>query len=329
MPPTSGWPNPERGQGKSNKYIKNSLVFIGDKRISCLERFDTETASSSKRENITRRNNLYFEKIIEDFDLDQIAASGQCFRMNPKEDGSYTLIAGDKYLTLKQTDNTVRFDCCEEDWEYTWRSFFDMDTDYALIKQTIDPDDTYLQSAVKIGGGIRILRQDLWEMIITFIISQQNHIPRIKRCVETICSRYGEQKTSCDGTTYYAFPTAEALALATEEDLRACGLGYRARYIHETACMVQDGKIDLQRLPKLSYEKAKVELLKLCGVGIKVAECICLFALHHIDAFPIDTHIKDMLEENYPEGFPFERYEGFAGVLQQYGFYYELHGKKS
>ena len=280
---------------------------------------------------------MYIEKRIEDFDLDQIAASGQCFRMNRREDGGYTLIAGDKYLTLRQDKNMVRFYCGEEEWGSVWRYFFDLDTDYAQIKKTIDPEDAYLQAAIRIGGGVRILRQDLWEMIVTFIISQQNNIPRIKRIVETICQKYGEKRFYfCDGVdrdvektiAYYSFPTAEALASATEGELRACGLGYRARYIRETARIVRDREIDLKQVEKLPYEKAKAELLKLCGVGIKVAECICLFALHHVDAFPIDTHIKDMLEENYPEGFPFERYQGFAGILQQYGFYYELHGKK-
>ena len=162
---------------------------------------------------------------------------------------------------------------------------------------------------------------------MTFIISQQNNIPRIQKCVDALCGEFGSEAENFHGNTYRLFPGPETVASATEERLREMGLGYRAPYIVKTARMVCEKEVDLDRLPALGYEEAKAELLKLCGVGTKVADCICLFALHHIEAFPIDTHIKAMLKR-YPEGFPFERYQGFAGVLQQYAFYYELHGQK-
>lgn len=267
---------------------------------------------------------MFIEIPVSDFDLEQIAASGQCFRMLPCEDGSYRLIARGHLLTLRQQENTLFASCTMEEWQKIWADYFDLGTDYGAIKEAIDPEDAYLQAAVRVGGGIRILRQELWETIIAFIISQQNHIPRIRKCVDTICRQYGELIVDSCGEEYYCFPTPEALAAVTEKELRACGLGYRAPYIRKTAQMVCDGLVDLDSLTELSYEAARTELLKLCGVGIKVAECICLFALHHIDAFPVDTHIRDMLEQNYPEGFPFERYAGFAGIIQQYGFFYEL-----
>ncbi len=178
------------------------------------------------------------------------------------------------------------------------------------------------------SAGIRILRQDLWETLITFIISQQNHIPRIKKCVETLCERYGEKYVSRERVSYFAFPSAQRLAQCSEQELFQAGLGYRARYIQKTAQAVASGEIDLQEISRMPYEEAKKTLLQCSGVGKKVADCICLYALHHMDAFPIDTHIQQMLTTHYPGGFPFERYKGYSGVLQQYGFFYELHQKE-
>ncbi len=165
-------------------------------------------------------------------------------------------------------------------------------------------------------------------MIITFIISQRNNIPRIKKCVQEICEKFGEQKNSSNGTLYYAFPSIQSLAEASVEELMACHLGYRSKYISKTAKSIADGRFVLEDLYDLDYESAKSKLMELCGVGIKVSECISLFALHHIEAFPIDTHIQQVLDEHYSEqGFPFEAYPRCAGVMQQYIFYYELFGK--
>jgi len=266
-------------------------------------------------------------KELQDFSLDQISRSGQCFRMRPLDGGGYSLIAYGKYLEVFQKGNQVSFSCEEEEFEEVWRSYFDLDTDYGRIKRAVDPEDAYLQAAVKLGGGIRILRQELWETIVTFIISQQNNIPRIKKCVDTICREFGEKSCDFMGRTYNMFPTPQALLEVSEETLRSCGLGYRAPYIRKTAQAACSSVVNLNGFYELDYETARAELMKFSGVGKKVAECICLFALHHIDAFPIDTHIQDMLKR-YPQGFPFERYQGFAGILQQYAFYYELFGGK-
>lgn len=188
----------------------------------------------------------------------------------------------------------------------------------------IDSSDRYLRQAADYGYGIRILRQDLWEMIVTFIISQQNNIRRIRRCIETICEAYGSRCTAPDGTVYYGFPTPAQLSRATEEELRALNLGYRSRYLVRTARMIQEGEVSLKDLSELPVLEAKEKLLTLCGVGQKVADCICLFALHDLKAFPVDTHIRQVLKEHYPEGFPFEKYPDTAGILQQYIFYYDL-----
>lgn len=260
------------------------------------------------------------------FSVPQICMSGQCFRMEACDDNKYCLVAAGKYLEITQNGDNVSFDCTQEDYDNIWKTYFDMETDYAEIIARIDADDTYLLSAAKYGNGIRILKQDLWEMIISFIISQQNNIKRIRKCIRLLCEKYGEQKISANGVAYFDFPVPESLASAKIEDLYACNLGYRSRYIYETANSILHGDIDLNDLWQMDYRTAKEELLKLCGVGTKVADCICLFALHKTNAFPKDTHINKVLAAKYPDGFPFEKYGANSGILQQYIFYYDLNG---
>lgn len=256
------------------------------------------------------------------FSISQICGSGQCFRMKPLENGCYQVIAHNRMLELRQDGEDVTFYCGQQDFEEIWKPYFDLEADYGRFISSINPEDAYLIRAAQFGSGIRILKQDLWEMIITFIISQQNHIKRIRRCIDIICEKYGAPRAG-----FYDFPTPEALAAATEEDLRACGLGYRSKYLAGAARSVVDGKVCLGQLGKMGYEDAKKELLKLPGIGGKVADCVCLFALHHLDAFPVDTHIRQVLDNWYPEGFPTDLYAGYLGVLQQYIFYYDLMGE--
>ncbi len=264
------------------------------------------------------------ELSLVDFDLEQIAQSGQCFRFLKKEGRKYSLIAGSRYIELEQTGDKVSFGCEPEEFESFWRGFFDLDADYGKYKSAVDTEDTYLQSALKITGGLRILRQELWETIVSFIISQRNNIPRIMKCVENLCLLLGETCYTKEGQEYHAFPGPERLAASEIDELAPAKLGYRAGYIIKTARQVVNGDIELEPMKRMSYMEAKEQLLRLTGVGIKVAECVCLFGLHHIESFPIDTHIRQMLDLNYPDGFPMDRYKGFAGVIQQYAFLYEL-----
>lgn len=264
------------------------------------------------------------ERSTPDFDLDQIARSGQCFRFRPLGERHYALVAGGRYLEVSQQGQTVRFDCPEEEFEAVWRPYFDLDADYGRYKSAVAKRDKYLQSAVAAAGGLRILRQELWETIVCFIISQQNNIARITKCVENLCLLFGETCYNKSKQVYNAFPSAERLAACTADELAPIRLGYRAKYILAAARQVASGEVDLDAVRRMDYAHAKAELMRLTGVGVKVAECICLFALHHIDAFPIDTHIRQMLDAHYPKGFPLRRYRGFAGLMQQYAFYYEL-----
>lgn len=261
---------------------------------------------------------------IPDFDLGQIARSGQCFRFREMGGGRYSLVAQGRYLELEQQGQTVCFGCDEAAFEAIWRPYFDLDADYGRYKSAVAKRDAYLQSAVQAGAGLRILRQELWETVVCFIISQQNNISRITKCVDVLCALFGEPHRRADGGMYHAFPTAERLAACTADDLAPVRLGYRAKYIAAAARQAASGEVDLGAVKRMEYEQAKTELMRLTGVGVKVAECICLFSLHHIDAFPVDTHIRQMLDAHYPKGFPMKRYKGFAGVMQQYAFFYEL-----
>lgn len=257
------------------------------------------------------------------FSAEQICGSGQCFRMKKTGPGKYSVTAYGKYLMLEQQGDEITFYCTEEEFQKLWEPYFDLNTEYGRFARA-GTQDSYLEGAVSFGRGIRILRQDVWEVLISFIISQQNNIKRITKCIETICERYGEQKSAYDGIVYHAFPTPGALAAAGEEELRSCGLGYRSRYLAKTSAAVAGGDVDLEGLKQLEYPRAKAELMSLSGVGNKVADCICLYGLHHLDAFPVDTHIRQVLDEHYPSGFRYENFPGYAGIIQQYLFYYDL-----
>lgn len=250
---------------------------------------------------------------IEDMDLRQIADSGQVFRM-AEENSVFRIWKGKNTVLVSQKGKEFIFYCSKEVFCSIWKDYFDLDTDYSFFKKKADEEDEYLKKAIRLGSGIRILRQDLWEMIVTFIISQNNNIPRIRASIEKICST----------TVDKGFPDPEELAKIPMETLRKFGLGYRDEYVHEIAKSVLSGEIDLEALKGMDYEEAVAYLMRRKGIGKKVADCIAVFGLHHLDAFPIDTHVKRILREHYPEGFPFEKYRGFAAVMQQYMFYYEI-----
>ncbi|WMJ88114.1 DNA-3-methyladenine glycosylase family protein [Anaerocolumna sp. MB42-C2] len=260
------------------------------------------------------------------FNLKHIADSGQCFRMNPVEDAKYSLIAYDKYIELTQVkDNCIELSCSEEDYNQIWKHYFDLDFNYEQIVTGLsEGQDDFLKNAAKFGNGLRILKQDIYETLISFIISQRKNIPAIKNCIEILCVKYGKRKISreCGGKEYYTFPSPESLANASAQDLKITGLGYRDRYILKTSQSVLKGDIDLKALRQLSFEETLKQLQTLSGVGIKVANCVALYGLHHIEAFPIDVWIARILKDIYNDQFNLEPYNGFAGIVQQYMFYY-------
>ena len=285
-------------------------------------------------------------KALKNFNIRQIADSGQCFRMVPcdpnRSQTAYRVISGRHFLIIEQHGDEVTFHCPNDEFAF-WEHYFDLETDYDAYIRAIDPMDDYLSKAAAFGNGIRILNQDLWEMIITFIISQQKTIPAIRALVEALSEKYGTRYKIPPTVSgyYYAFPSPEELNRASLDDLLALKLGYRAKYIKRTCEYVCSGKLDLDRLMKLNYADSMEILLSCYGIGVKVANCICLFGLHHIGAFPVDTWIKKILLREYapkshctghvPETRlcealieeNFSKYPGFAGVLQQYIFFYE------
>ena len=262
--------------------------------------------------------------IIQNSDLDirKIAESGQCFRLNPDRDGGYTLVAKDRVLRLMmEANDCCKLDCTQTEFDSTWRDYFDLATDYAAIRAKVDPDDAFLQRACAFGRGIRMLRQDPWEMLVSFIISQRKNIPTIKYCIEEISTRNGEPMEHA-GETFYTFPSPEKLAALDEAHFLACSLGYRAKYVLCCARMIASGALDLANIALLDDEALFSALLTVPGVGEKVANCVMLFGYHRLSRFPRDVWINRIEACEYGGAFPTGRYLEIAGVLQQYIFYY-------
>jgi N-glycosylase/DNA lyase len=248
--------------------------------------------------------------------------------MNPVSKDKHSLIAFDRYIELEQVeDNLIDISSSKKDYDTIWKNYFDLDYDYGMVvDRLIEGSDKFLKEAATYGSGIRILRQDPFEMLISFIISQNKNIPSIKTCIERICETYGTcREDNISGVIYYTFPDPNILADAKSEDLRGLKLGYRDEYIIGAARAVVSGDIDLEALEVCSHDEA-VETLKIIrGIGDKVANCISLFGLHHIEAFPIDVWMKRVLSEYYQDSFDPGQYRGYAGIIQQYMFYYIRH----
>ena len=279
---------------------------------------------------------------VNNLDLAQIADSGQCFRWNRAGDGSYDVIAFDRYLNIKQDGNRFTLSCDEQEWKDLWSSYLDIGTDYEGIGRSIElSGDEYLKKAYAYGSGIRILRQELWETLISFIISQNNNIKRIRGSIEAICNKaalpvinaasnvhsgqvdHSDGKASHERQVRYRFPKPSEIDREFFND-KELGLGYRDQYLADMYEYAAANPDFPGRLKALSNE----ELKSFRGIGAKVANCVCLFGLHHIDAFPIDTHIKQILATYYPGGFDYERYRGYGGIVQQYMFNYKLNDTK-
>jgi len=262
-------------------------------------------------------------EIGDDFDLGKIAGSGQCFRASPWGDSWRILSGADCLYITPLGGDGYELDCCEDAFEKRWRDYFDLGENYAAIRAHIDPADPYLQAAAEHEKGIRILRQDPWETLVSFIISQNRNIPAIRRSVELLAAACGDERTDSAGRPYFAFPAPEAVAALGDGALKACALGYRGPYVRAAAQAVLDGALDLEALRDADEERTMAALTGLYGVGVKVACCVSLFGLHHLDAFPRDVWIKRILAREYPAGYPFGTYAPFNGVYQQYMFAYE------
>lgn len=241
---------------------------------------------------------------------------GQCFRWNADERGVYTGVAMGRVLRVWEESGSVYCDAEDADAEL-WRLYFDLDADYASAC-ALFTEPEYLRRCAEFGRGIRILRQEPWETLCSFIISQCNNIPRIKQIVETLCRLFGEAL----GGGYYAFPASESLAPLTEDDLAPLRAGYRAAYILAAARAVSSGSLDLEALRGLDAEAATAALMSINGVGKKVACCTTLYGLHVTDSFPIDVWMRRALKNHFPADFDPAALGSFSGLAQQYIFYY-------
>ena len=244
---------------------------------------------------------------------------GQCFRWNADENGGYVGVASGRAARVFTRGGMAVIECDEADIGF-WREYLDMDTDYVKARESVMLGE-YLTECAEYGRGIRILRQDKWEALCSFIISQCNNIPRIKSIVEKLCAMFGEAMETPWGVKY-SFPTASRVALLEEPELAPLRSGYRAAYIINAARAVASGDIDLEYAATLDVNEARKYLKSLNGVGDKVANCAVLFGLHRMDAFPVDVWIKRALKENLPAGFDPATLGDYAGLAQQYMFFH-------
>lgn len=265
--------------------------------------------------------------ILDDFDLRKIAHSGQCFRIREFEDGTFRFITRGEVLYIKELSRKIfEVNCSAEVWKHTWIPYFNLERNYSHIREEIPDSDTYMQQAAKKGQGIRILRQDPWEVLVTFIISQRKSIPAIKNSVELLANRFGEA-ISTPYETLYTFPTILQLANVDDQGLVECKLGYRTPYVKDAVTKVMSGNVDLVSLSGLSDIEILNILKTIRGVGDKVANCICLFSYGRIGVAPVDTWIYKIIVQEYGGVNPFPSYGEYAGIMQQYAFYYAISNK--
>lgn len=270
---------------------------------------------------------------IKDFNLDHIFDCGQCFRWEKAEDGSYTGIVGSQIANVQfESGDLIITTTAEEECRSFWHDYLDLERSYGEIKKNLVKRDPVISQSINHGHGIRILQQDPWETLISFIISQNSNIPRIKKCIQTLCENFGEQIGTYQGKTYFSFPAPEIIAELTVEDLAVCRLGYRAKYLIQTAKQVTgDGREKLQGMkhPDVSEEEAFSYINSFAGVGPKVANCVLLFSLGKYESFPVDVWVKKVMKELYGienekeiRTFAKETFGAYGGMAQQYLFYY-------
>ncbi len=280
----------------------------------------------------------YILKNISSFEPKHIFECGQCFRWEKEDDGSYTGIVKNNVINVKKVNNEIIFNSIGADnLEKLVKEYFDLERNYEDIKNTLSKVDSYLENSINYGNGIRILNQNLWETIISFIISANNNIPRIKGIINRLSYKYGN-KIIWNNKEYYTFPTVESLSKATVEELRKTGLGFRDIRVYETTQKILNKQVDLEELHKeKDTKKIREILLTLSGVGPKVADCILLFStLKRFDVFPIDVWVRRVMNDLYIknedeskvdkkeiEKLAKEKYGNLEGIAQQYLFYWK------
>lgn len=272
---------------------------------------------------------------VGDFDPIHIFECGQCFRWLKESDGSFTGVVRGKVVNVSMSSGNLIIDNSNiKDFTNIWFDYFDLGRDYSEIKKKLCVDDI-MQEAIKYGHGIRILRQELWETLISFIISANNRIPRIMKTINVLSAEFGEE-ISFDNKNYYSFPNIDLLSGSSVEQLEICKGGFRCKYIYNTANIICQGSVNLEVLDTVSTEDARAVLTKLPGVGNKVADCTLLFSGKKHDVFPTDVWVKRVMEELYfkreasfneIQEFAKDYFGELSGFAQQYLFYYARENK--
>lgn len=289
--------------------------------------------------NYYQKGNSIICENLDFFDIKAIFTCGQAFRWYEEKDGSFTTIHKNKVLNISKIDNKVIFKKTNlKDFNDIWIDYFDLKTDYEKLSNNLKTNEILL-NAIEYGKGIRILNQEHFEMLISFIISANNMIPRIKKSIEFLSNRYGTFICEDENRKYYSFPTVEQLSNATVEDLREFAkVGFRDKRIFDTVNMILNDKIDLNSFESLETDVLREELLKFSGVGNKVADCIMLFSYKRKEVFPVDVWIKRVMEELFiHKQMPVKKISSYAneifkenaGLAQQYLFYYARKEKNS
>ncbi len=262
---------------------------------------------------------------------------GQCFRFDKTSlfgnKCEFAGVAFGRYVIFAQnkSDEIIIYNSTRDDYYSIWRSFLSLDVDYDEIDSIISltTKSEHMDKAIKCSQGIRILRQDSWEAVCSFIISQNNNIPRIKKIIASLCEKYGERICFL-GKTYYSFPTCEALSSATEEDIFGLKTGFRAKYIVDACAKIRENIVSIDRIKgEKDFDKCVSELCLIKGIGLKVASCALLFGFERTEAFPIDVWMKRALEKYFPQGIDIRALGKTAGIAQQYLFYYEKYIQSS
>ncbi|MDP4132969.1 MAG: DNA glycosylase [Bacillota bacterium] len=246
---------------------------------------------------------------------------GQCFRWNKEKDGSFTGVAKGRAVNLSYDGRNIIIDGADNKDETFWRAYLDLTRDYGKIKESIS-STSVMREALNFGYGIRILKQEFFETLISFIISQRSSIPKIKSCIEKMCREYGKE-IEYKGKIYYSFPSTEELKEAKESDFEKFGVGYRAKYLERAVKDVLEGKINEEELLSLSTKEARAKLLEMYGVGNKVADCVLLFGLSRFDSFPVDVWVDRAMKEFFNGGDGITLFGENSGFAQQYLFYYK------
>ena len=262
-------------------------------------------------------------KDIRCLNLENTLFCGQAFRWKKDENGIFSAVVKDKIIKAKQTENEIIFlNVNDKETENLIEKYFDLNRDYKKICDELSKDK-YFETAYKEYDGIRILHQDSWEALCSFIISQNNNIPRIMGIIDRLCKTFGERLDDEN----YTFPTYESLKGVTAEDLAPLRAGFRGKYIADAVEKLNSEEISLEKIEKMPIEDARQELCKIKGVGAKVAECTLLYGFGRVEAFPVDVWVKRIMAEMYPDGLP-EFFKGNEGIAQQYLFHWRRNMKE-